>query len=285
MERTLIFYHGNCPDGFGGAYAAWKKFGDTVTYHPLVRGEELPEDIEGAHVYFIDFTLDQEGMDAVLAKAASLVVLDHHEGVKDVIQSMPVHVYDKERSGATIAWQYFHPDTETPLLLKHLEDEDTYKHAMADTFAVRTLIDITEYDFAVWDDLVERMENPNTREEILAKARIYAEYFEAMAQLSVRKAKRVEFEGYTCYFGTTEPQKSLKSWVGNLLARKLPPLSLVVTAHPNGYGVSIRGDGSVNVAEIAQRFGGNGHYSAAGFLIPRTGPFPWTLIQDETTSD
>ena len=285
MERTIVLYHGNCGDGFGAALAAWKKLGDTVEYIPLSRGEEIPEGLAGATLYFLDFTYDKETMDKIVATAKSVTVLDHHEGVKDVIESMPTFVYDKERSGATIAWSYFHPDTPVPLLLRHIQDEDTYQHRLADTPAVRAYLDVREYDFAEWDELMHKLENPETREEMLKTMRIYAEYFELLAQVAIRKAKKVSFEGYTCLFGTSHPMKSIKSYVGNLLAREMPPISLTVTAHPNGYGVSIRGDGSVNVAELAQKYGGNGHYSAAGFLIPRTGPFPWTLIEDEDSSD
>ncbi len=285
MERTIVLYHGNCPDGFGGAYAAWKKFGDSVEYESLNRGEVLPEGIDGAHIYLIDFTFKKELMDELISRVKSLVVLDHHEGVKDVIESMPHHVYDKERSGATIAWNYFHPDIPTPLLLKHIQDEDTYQHKMADTPAIRAYLDVREYDFQEWDELMQKLEDETTREEMLKTMRVYAEYFALLGQVALRKAKKVSFEGYTCLFGTSHPMKSIKSHIGHLLADALPPISLTVTAHPNGYGVSIRGDGSVNVAEIASRFGGNGHHNSAGFLIPNAGPFPWTLIEDEDSSD
>jgi phosphoesterase RecJ-like protein len=38
------------------------------------------------------------------------------------------------------------------------------------------------------------------------------------------------------------------------------------------YHVSLRSDGSVDVAAIAARFGGGGHHSAAGFSIESTLP-------------
>jgi uncharacterized protein len=286
MERTLVLYHGNCPDGFGGAYSAWKKFGDTAEYIPLHRGEPVPEHIDGAHLYLIDFTYPKEQMDDLLRRAASLVVLDHHEGIREVVEAMPDHVFDSNRSGATIAWTYFHPDTPVPLLLEHLEDQDIYRHALPDTVPLHAYLEVHPFTFELWDEVREALDNSETREAMLAKARIYAEYYELLAQIAVAKAKLVSFEGMEIYFGTAHPFKSLKSHVGNLLAKKQGPCSLVVTAHPNGYGVSIRGDGTINVAEIAQKYGGNGHPNASGFLIPREGPFPWTLIEtDEDTRD
>lgn len=279
-KRTVVMYHGNCPDGFGGAYAAWKKFGEAAEYIPLHRGEPLPEGIDGADVYLIDFTYARPMMDELLSRVNSLVVLDHHDGVREIVESMPNHVFDNDRSGATIAWSYFHPDTPVPVLHQHLEDGDLYRFNLPDTTALHSYIEVHPFTFEHWDDIVGMLEFPETREKFFEKSRTYAEYFELLADIAVQKAKMVSFEGHEVYFGTAHPFKSLKSRIGNLLALKKAPFALVVSAHPNGFGVSIRGDGTVNVAEIAQKYGGNGHPNAAGFLIPRTGPFPWDLIED-----
>jgi oligoribonuclease NrnB/cAMP/cGMP phosphodiesterase (DHH superfamily) len=278
--RTLIMYHGNCPDGFGGAYAAWKKYGDAAEYIPLSRGEEAPEGIDGAEVYLIDFTYTRDIMDDIVARAASVVVLDHHDGVREIVEAMPSYVFDNDRSGATIAWNYFHPGLPTPLFLKLLEDQDLFRHELPETVPLHAYLEVHPSTFELWDELVRMFDDPAMREVFLEKARAYAEYFELLAEIAVNKAKLVMFEGYEIYFATCHPFKSLKSLVGNKLAKKRGPVSLVVSAHPNGYGVSIRGDGSVNVAHIAQKFGGNGHPNSSGFLIPRSGPFPWELVED-----
>lgn len=287
MERTLILYHGGCPDGFGAAYAAWKKFGDQAEYKSLSRSDAPPtEEARGAHVYMIDFTYNSpEEMDTLEAAAASLTVLDHHEGVRENTKRMKQHVYDENRSGAGIAWDYFHPDTPRPALINHIEDDDLFRFKLADTRPVLAYLGLEPFTFEFWDEVAATLDDPARAETLLQKARIFGECFEKLAALSVRKAKTVEFEGYTCAFASTHPYKPIKSLVGNLLAKERPPLALVVSAHPNGFGVSIRGDGSVDVSKIAQKFGGNGHPNSAGFLIPRTGPFPWTLIEDENTGD
>jgi nanoRNase/pAp phosphatase (c-di-AMP/oligoRNAs hydrolase) len=120
---------------------------------------------------------------------------------------------------------------------------------------------------------------------MLGTAQHYREYFELLVKHAVEHAKLVEFEGRQVYFANAS-LKTMKSLVGNTLARQHGPFALVVSAHPEGYGVSIRGDGSVDVAKIAQKYGGNGHPNAAGFLIPREGPFPWELVHtDEDTGD
>ncbi|KND50664.1 MAG: hypothetical protein ABA06_04375 [Parcubacteria bacterium C7867-001] len=287
MEKTIILYHGNCPDGFGGAYAAWKKFGDAAEYIPLSRNGEPPyEACTGANLYFIDFCYTKEVMDQFITIAKSVTMLDHHEGVEDVIRSMPEYRYASDHSGAAIAWDYFHPETPFPTLLQHVEDDDLFRFSLPDTRAIITFLEVQPFEFQVWDEIAQALDNPSTRETMLSRATVYREYFERLAAISVEHAKLVSFEGHEVYFAQAHPLKSMKSLVGNLLAKKKGPCALVISAHPNGYGVSIRGDGSVDVSKIAQKFGGNGHPNSAGFLIRREGPFPWTIIaEDETPRD
>ncbi len=287
MEHPIVvLYHGGCSDGFSGAYAAWKKFGDSATYVPLARGEEPPyQEVTGKHAYFIDFCYPQDIMDRFVAEAAAVTVLDHHEGVSDVITSMPEYVYQPEHSGAVIAWQYFHPDTPVPQLLLHVEDIDLYRLSLPDTRPLITYLEVQPMTFETWDHMATMLDDATAREQMLETARMYTEYFEKLSAYSIEHAKLVSFEGHEIFFATTHPIKSMKSYVGNQLVQKHGPFALIVTAHPNGYGVSIRGDGSVNVADIAQKYGGNGHPNAAGFLIPREGPFPWTAIEHEDSRD
>ncbi len=287
MERTVILYHGSaCPDGFGAAYAAWKKFGDSAQYHPLARGEELPLEIcKDAQVYFVDFSYEQEDMDKFISVAAQLTVLDHHEGVRKVVESMPEYVFDNNRSGAGIAWDYFHPGVPRPTLLNLIEDDDLFRFVLADTRAVITYLETLPFDLSVWDDVAKKLDDEAQSSAMLTKARLYREYFERLAELSVERAKLVSFEGHEVYFASSHPLKSLKSLIGNMLAKKHGPFALVVSAHPLGYGISIRGDGSIDVATIAQKYGGNGHVSSAGFHIPANKPLPWTPTEDENSRD
>ncbi|MBA3789396.1 hypothetical protein H0X32_03325 [Patescibacteria group bacterium] len=285
MERTMILYHANCPDGFGGAYAAWKKFADTAEYLPVKYGRPVPEDLSGAHLFFVDFCYEKEVMDQIVAEAKSVTVLDHHLGVRAVTESMPEFVFDNNHSGATIAWRYFHPDTPVPALLLFVEDDDIYRFALPDTRAVLAYLIVNPYEFEAWDQLVQQLEDRKGREEFFIKARVYMEYFGLLAKYAASKANLVAFEGYECYFANSHPLITLKSTVAEVLYKEKPPIALVVSAHPEGYGVSIRSDGTVDVAEIARKYGGNGHSASAGFQIPLDVEMPWKIIENENIGD
>ena len=280
-ERTLILYHAHCPDGFGGAYAAWKKFGNGAEYLPVKHGNPPPEDLSGAHVYLIDFTYPKDIMDTIVTEATSVIVLDHHLGVKDVVESMPEFVFDEKRSGATIAWKYFHPNTDTPMLFTHLEDDDLFLFKLPDTRPIVRYLGIQPFSFDGWDVFIHELDNEHTRDNLLERLRTYSDYFDMLVAFSVKRAKKVQFENYECYFASSSPFITMRSAIGNALVKENPPLALVVSAHPEGFGVSLRSDGSVDVAEIAQKYGGNGHPASAGFSIRAGDALPWTIIDDE----
>lgn len=281
-KDIVVIYHKRCPDGFGAAYAAWKKFGDAADYIPASYGDAPPEGLTGKEVYILDFFYDEhlDEMQQLAKDAKLLVVLDHHASSQTYVEALPHHVFDNNRSGATIAWSYFHPEAPTPRLLQYLEDGDLYRFALPETHDIFTCLIIEPYDFARWDEMVEQLESDTARAAFLTKARAYDEFYEKLCAIAVEAAKEVHFEGYTCLFANSLPSITMRSHIGNLLYRKLPPIALVVSAHPDGFGVSIRSDGSVDVSKIAQKYGGGGHAGSGGFFIPAGHPLPWTEITE-----
>ena len=280
-KPIVVIYHKRCPDGFGAAYAAWKKFGDTAEYIPAGYGDDALEGLEGKEVYLLDFSYEIPGeMERIASIAKRFVALDHHQSSKELTQIAPEHVYDEKRSGASIAWAFFHPDTPLPRLMQYLEDGDLYRYALPETRDIFSYLVVQPDDFEMWDALAEALEDDSKRATFLIKAAAYTEYFELLAKISVEAAKKVSFEGYECYFTTAMPSITMRSYVGHELYTKLPPFALVVSAHPDGFGVSIRGDGSVDVSEIAKKYGGGGHPGSSGFFIPNGVEVPWVEIGD-----
>jgi len=283
MERTVILYHGDCPDGFGGAYAAWKKFGDAAEYLPVKHGRPAPEGLAGAHLYFIDFIYKKEVMDRIVNQAASVIVLDHHGGVRDVVEQMPQFTYDANRSGATIAWTHFHPEKPVPTLLTYVEDGDLYRFKLPDSRALIAYLYAEPFEFSVWDQLATDLEEADKRAKMIETGTIYRKHSDSIVAELATDAKLVRFEGHEVYFAPT--LSIFSSDLGNLLARKRGPFALAVQARPDGLRVSLRGVGEVNLAELAQKYGGNGHPNASAFSLPWGSPIPWVALEDETARD
>jgi oligoribonuclease NrnB/cAMP/cGMP phosphodiesterase (DHH superfamily) len=229
-------------------------------------------------VYFIDFCYDQATMDAIQAEAGSLTVLDHHEGVEDVTRSMPEFVYDVNRSGASIAWAYFHPETPLPFFLSLIEDDDLFRFKLADTKAMLAYIAVKPFSFEFWDEVAATLDDPTRKEALLDKARAYREYFDLLIEQGVARAKLIEFEGHQILAGVTHPMKPMVSALGNALAKQQPPFGFVFQIREEGIAVSVRGDGTVDLAELTQRYGGNGHHDSAAFYVPWGTPLPWKPV-------
>lgn len=282
-QQTVIIYHGKCPDGFGGAYAAWKKFGDTAEYIPMQYGREMPLGMEGRDIYCIDFCPKQEDMEQLLKVAKSVTVLDHHEGMRAVATKYP-GVFDPSRSGATVSWSYFHPQTPQPFLFEYLEDYDLYRFSLPDTKALNAYLTLEPYEFERWDEIVQSLEDPETRGKILERGRIYAEHTAALIQHIGAGADLVEFEGHQVYLSGTVLQ-AITDYLGHELATKQPPFAIMVRPAANGLRVSLRSVENFDVAAIARKYGGNGHTNASAFRIPWGTPVPWKTIEkkDEDT--
>jgi uncharacterized protein len=279
-KEITVLYHGGCPDGFGAAYAAWKKFGDTADYIPVRYQQPVPPHLEKKELYMLDFCYDKEIMDELLKKSKSLTVLDHHEGIREVVESLPNHVYDANRSGASIAWGYFHPDTPLPTFLKYVEDADLFRMVPDDERAIITYTYSQPWHFDIWDAHVRNIEDPAERSKMVERGTIYQEYFQLIAHQLAGSAELVNFEGHTCYLVAGE--KMFITALGDQLRQKHPPLALIVRAGASGLRVSIRSDDTVNAAKLAQKYGGNGHPNSAAFSLPWGTPIPWTPVETKS---
>jgi hypothetical protein len=76
-----------------------------------------------------------------------------------------------------------------------------------------------------------------------------------------------------------------RSELGYILSKWQPPFGIVYYKAGGVWHITMRGDGVINLAEIAKRHGGSGHHNAAGFRIPSGAPFPFTVIPTSKSSD
>ena len=111
-SRPLVIYHGrSCPDGFAAALAARLFYGERAEYLGLDHGDvtsvdDLPA-LQGRAVYILDFSFSSEILTQVEARAAKLVLLDHHQSASDKLTGFAcrcgvVH-FDMGKSGARLA--------------------------------------------------------------------------------------------------------------------------------------------------------------------------------------
>lgn len=275
-ERTIVIYHADCPDGFGAAWTAWKRFGEAADYRPMSYSMPHPQDLAGAHVYFLDFCYEKDEMLAIEQAAASLAVIDHHQGVRDAVEAVKEHAFDNSRSAATIAWNYFNPAAPVPKILSYVEDTDLWRYALPHSKEVGAYMFVVPFDLEEWDKLSKEFENPQMFEAIVVRGSAYQEYFTQALDRLAHYAELVQFEDYKVL--AVNAPRMYRSELGYILSKWQPPFGIVYYKAGGVWHITMRGDGVINLAEIAKRHGGNGHHNAAGFRIPGDAPFPFTII-------
>jgi oligoribonuclease NrnB/cAMP/cGMP phosphodiesterase (DHH superfamily) len=158
MNNILVLYHSPCADGFGAAWSAWKKLGDTADYKPVTYGQEPPDVEQYEHIYILDFSYSRDVLTKWLSDR-NVVVLDHHKSAEEQLRGLPNAYFDMNHSGAYLAWCYFHEFTESvPQLIKHVEDRDLWKFQLPHSREISAWIFSYPYDFEVWCEMAEILE-------------------------------------------------------------------------------------------------------------------------------
>ncbi len=276
-KNIIILYHGYCTDGFGAAYAAWKKFGTSAAYIPCERNKDtiVPEHFKGKEVYVVDYSFSKEEMLACEREALSFTVLDHHISAKDDVLLIKNHVFDNDHSGAYIAWKFFHPETPVPKFIEYISDADTWTHTLPDWQIIDAYIYNGSEDYFTFERY-DRLSKELSTEEGYTRAKEIGELLLASFNEKLKMyegiATLVSFEGYEIY--AVNAPKEVKSELGHLLAKKTNSFSLIFMYENGAWKCSLRSVDDFDVSQIAQKHGGGGHKNAAGFYIKADFPFP-----------
>jgi len=125
--KHIVLYHADCSDGFGAAWAAWKHLGNDASYMPMEYGTAPPSLHRNVHVYILDFTFPRDVIGDMHDHCKELVIIDHHGTTAKELEGLPYVVFDERKSGAVLAWEYFHPSAPIPELLRYIMDRDLWQ--------------------------------------------------------------------------------------------------------------------------------------------------------------
>lgn len=307
--KPLVIYHANCTDGFGAAFAAWLKLGDDAEYLPMdyTNDRALLEDVVASatnrETYILDFSFPRDVMNAIFENAKRVVWLDHHKTAfemwcgkspdifftthKEQDESKTITL-DDCRSGAMLAWRYFHPGTEVPMLIQHIDDRDRWQFKLEGSKEVHAaLASYRPWTFEQWEGFLVW---ENFRQEGTAILRAHNQHIQAalkqarlcqIVKPEKQRGRRVEppwshrvsgpnhlgyfDEAYVSGLAANAPT-FLASDLGHELANQSGTFGLVWSMAGDGQiHCSLRSNGDYDVSAIAKAFGGGGHRNAAGF--------------------
>jgi oligoribonuclease NrnB/cAMP/cGMP phosphodiesterase (DHH superfamily) len=262
----LIIYHNACPDGWCAAYLAAKRYPEAVLF-PRDHGLEPPyESVEGKNVLVVDFSWrTREQNDKMAALAKSFRILDHHKTAQAVLEGAPYATFDMKRSGAGLTWDEllsvdkggnFH---RRPWYVDYVEDRDLWNWNLPNSRLVSAFLNTVPYTKEAWDALPSLEEAVKSGEGSLRAIDNYVAQVVKQAQLGELCGKKTAVLNVP-YAHCSE--------IGNVLAKE-HGLSTTWFERGDGYlQFSLRGNGEVDVSEIAKSFNGGGHHNAAGFQLP-----------------
>lgn len=306
--KPLVIYHADCTDGFGAAFAAWLKLGNDAEYYAARYGDKALPDWQGREVYILDFSFPRALMDDAFQLAKHVVWLDHHktafemwigglfdgtEGRHEQHDQVRDIVLDFDKSGALLAWEYFHPDTEIPSLIRHIDDRDRWQFKLEGSRELHAALQSYKpWSFELWkrDFLPAAMGKVHLSFEATAKyselMKIGAAILRAQEQniaSMLKQARKCEIFSVTGVPFGTNPKANMRqhnftglalnapihqSEIGHELANQSSTYGLVwYMGVDNRVKCSLRSNGEYDVSAIAHAFGGGGHRNAAGFEI------------------
>lgn len=264
MHQIYVLYHASCTDGTGAKYAAWKRLKDAAEYIPVQYGRPLPELKPNSRIFIVDFSYPKDVLDGLRSVHAEVVILDHHKTAEEALRGYPDAVFDMNKSGAVLSWEYFNPNEEIPQLLLNIQDRDLWRFEVSFSEEVHAGLQLLEGNMHLWHKCTEETGYGN----LLDKGTILMRRTEIEVKNSVKKVKIVPFLGYKCgIINTTDYQSEIGNAIcedRNLNVDFAAPYTIT---NRDEVLLSLRSVGDFDVSVIAKKFGGGGHKNAAGCRI------------------
>jgi hypothetical protein len=265
---VFVLYHAFCADGFGAAWAAWKRLGSGASYVPVQHGVPPPALPPGSDVYILDFAYPRAEVEAIHERAASLRVIDHHRTAEEELRGLDYAIFDNEKSGAVLSWEFFHPGETVPEILRYVMDRDLWLHQLPWSREVFAGLSSYPMDFEVWSSLDVR--------KLIEEGKILLRYQNELVSLVCSNVRMESLAGHRV---PVVNAPLLGSEVGEELLKRYPEAPFVALYFDRGDGKrqwSLRSRDDFDVSKIARLFQNGGHRQAAGFesdieegLMPR----------------
>ncbi len=261
-----VYYHGNCPDGFGAAVVANIEFGNDASYTPVYHNNP-PPDVTNQDVFLIDFCYPEHIMLDIIEHAKSCTVIDHHLGVMPILNKLKLTtnakiVADTSNCGAVLTWKHFNKNLSIPKLLTYIEDRDCNFNKIHDAQAALMWLDTHPFEYSLWKTFLHFEDT--IWDKIIEHNQPMVKKFKSMIKHAANQSIQTTLDGYPAAIclGTEETAPD----IAMALSDKISGIGMVFVLQTNGnVKASLRTRQNINLIPIAQKLGGNGHPNAAAF--------------------
>ncbi len=265
MEPTsvnCVIYHADCTDGFGAAYSAWKCLGNRAEYHACKHGTP-PPDVAGKNVVILDFSFNNSTTKSMIEEAESLMVIDHHKSAMVELHDITNTHFDMSKSGAMLAWDFFHPGKEPPKFIQYIQDRDLWKWELPYSKEFAAAFDMIPFEFEEF----EKFEDDSVFDDAVKRGSYILAYSKTVVKKVCEKAQNRKMDGKDVMV------VNASHWMSEIGSRLAPDCDFAMIWYWDHEAretkVSLRAfHDAVDVSEVAKKYGGGGHKKAAGFQLP-----------------
>src|SRR5262249_25358010 len=104
-------------------------------------------------------------------------------------------VFDMERSGARLAWEYFFPEKDPPWLVNYVQDRDLWRWKLPHSREVSAFIASCSHDFQLWDFWVKES-GQAPPEQFVGEGRAILRYQSQQVDAICKNAAEMEMDGH-----------------------------------------------------------------------------------------
>ena len=276
-EKVVILYDGgDCSDGFGGAWTAWKKFGNGAKYIGVFHQSPIPEGLNNKIIYMIDFTYPEEITRKLIKDNITVTSIDHHVSVLKAIKLTKNYSYSENNSGSVLAWKYFFPKKPIPKLLKYIEDMDLWVNKLPYSKEIFAYHNLFGFEFKTWNKLATELENSGKFKKWAEIGKILLRYEDKLIDFLIKNnTEKAVFDGYKV---AVVNSPLFHSQICNRVLNKEIKVGIAWRKKQDKIYVSLRSDGRADVAKLAKKYGGGGHKTSSGFEV-KNNKLPWKTIK------
>jgi oligoribonuclease NrnB/cAMP/cGMP phosphodiesterase (DHH superfamily) len=277
-DIDIVIYHNPCPDGFTSCTIAkmfFEKKGKNIEYIGLSHSNsnyvELYDKIKDKNVLICDFSFKREITNKILKFAKNILIIDHHLSALKELQDLdPIYkIFDMEHCGAYLVWKYFYPNTDVPLFVKYVEDNDIWLKAMPNTLEVTAYIASLEFEYEQYAEYILDENKIFTTAIPIGQILLKQSQKQIDNALTKSTVKMIEFQNNIYFVGVCNSTNNTNE-VGNKMLLKYPYIdfSIIYSSFDTSNSISFRSDDTrANVSVISTKCGGGGHRNASGCLL------------------
>ena len=262
-------YHHNDLDGRCAAAVVFSVADKTMKFIELDYHNEVDIDAikKNEKIIIVDFSFKPEVMEKILEKTKDITWIDHHKTADEYVYSQPIEglriTENKKFAACELTWMYYYQNFPLPEAVKLIGDRDKW----AWNYGEKTLLfnlgmEIYPQDptDANWGKLLHN--DIALIDEISNAGKTCVRYRDAVC-LDYRNAYGFEalFEGRKCY------AQGLYMFGSEAFGDKINTYPICISFEFTGdkWIVGLYST-TIDVGEIAKKYGGGGHKGASGFV-------------------